>query len=118
MTDYLFTNPETSEERDKRLGYIRHRLRNGNPVSIASAVWATVGNQLRHPPGWQIYVMIMTHRGHLEIQGPFRHVEQAVDYVNGTGLDSMIFALDPTTALEWTETDDKYVTIPIVKAPI
>lgn len=62
--------------------------------------------------------MIMTFRGQLEIQGPFLHAQQAADYVNSTDMDSMLFALDPATALEWEETDDKYVMVPVVKAPV
>lgn len=118
MSDYLFIEPESHDERLDRQGYILGRIRKGNPVSIASVIWAELGVKFRPPEGWKVYCMIMTFRGQLEIQGPFKHAQQAADYVNGTDMDSMLFALDPATALEWDETDDKYVMVPIVKAPI
>lgn len=118
MTDYLFHDPETQDERLSRQGYILGRIKKGNPVSMASVIWAQLGVKFRPPEGYKVYIMIMTFRGQLEIQGPFLNAQQAADYVNGTDMDSMIFALDPATALEWAETDDKYVMVPIVKAPI
>lgn len=115
MTDYLFTDPETQQEAYDRRGYLLGRIAKGNPVSMASVVWARVGTNFRPPNGWPIYAMVATFRGEPEIQGPFRNPQEAADYVNGSDVDSMIFALDPKHINEWGETDDKYVLVRIVK---
>lgn len=93
MTDYLFDDPETSEEEAKRRGWIYKRLATGNPVSMAAIVWARLGVKFKPPAGWKIYAMVATARGEPEIQGPFRNPQEAADYVNGSDMDSMIFAL-------------------------